>query len=50
MFWWSKYQTVGSLCDTSLVDEKPQTVVKHEGSNHITKFNYHDVEVNDLTN
>ena len=31
-----------------LVDEKPQTVVTHLGSNDITKFNYHDVDVNDL--
>ena len=33
-----------------LVEEKPQTVVIHIGSNDITKFNYHDVEVNDLAN
>ena len=33
-----------------LVDEKPQTVVIHIGSNDITKFNYHDVDVNDLAN
>ena len=33
-----------------LVDEKRQTVVIHIGSNDITKFNYHDVDVNDLAN
>ena len=33
-----------------LVDEKPQTVVLHTGSNDITKFNNHDVEVDDLAN
>ena len=33
-----------------LVDEKPQTVVIHIGSNDITKFNYYDVDVNDLDN
>ena len=33
-----------------LVDEKPQTVVIHIGSNDITKFNYYDVDVNDLAN
>ena len=33
-----------------LVDEKPQTVVIDIGSNYITKFNYHGVEVNDLAN
>ena len=33
-----------------LIDEKPQTVVMHIGSNDITKFNYHDVDVNDLAN
>ena len=33
-----------------LVDEKPQTVVLHTGSNYITKFNNHDVEVDDLVN
>ena len=32
------------------IDEKPQTVVMHIGSNDITKFNYHDVDVNDLAN
>ena len=26
-----------------LVDEKPQTIIIHIGSNDITKFNYHDV-------
>ena len=35
---------------TVLVDEKPQTVVLHTGSNDITKFNNHDVEVDDLAN
>ena len=33
-----------------LVDKKPQTVVAHIGSIDITKFNYHDVDVNDLAN
>ena len=33
-----------------LVDEKPQAAVIHIGSNDITKFNYHDVDVNDLAN
>ena len=33
-----------------LVDEKSQTVVIDIGSNDITKFNYHDVDVNDLAN
>ena len=33
-----------------LVDEKPQTAVIHIGSNDITKFNHHDVDVNDLAN
>ena len=33
-----------------LVDKKPQTVVINIGSNDITKFNYHDVDVNDLAN
>ena len=33
-----------------LVAEKPQTVVINIGSNDITKFNYHDVDVNDLAN
>ena len=33
-----------------LVEEKPQTVIIHIGSNDITKFNYHDVDVNDLAN
>ena len=33
-----------------LVDEKPQTVFIHIGSNDITKFNYHNVDVNDLAN
>ena len=33
-----------------LVDKKPQTVVVHIGSIDITKFNYHDVDVNDLAN
>ena len=33
-----------------LVDEKPQTLIIHIGSNDITKFNYHDVDVNDLAN
>ena len=28
----------------------PQTVVIHIGSNDIAKFNYHDVDVNDLAN
>ena len=31
-----------------LVDGKPQTVVIHIGSNDVTKFNYHDVDLNDL--
>ena len=31
-----------------LADEKPQTIVIHVGSNDIIKFNYHDVDVNDL--
>ena len=31
-----------------LVDEKPQTAVINIGSNDITKFNFHDVDVNDL--
>ena len=29
-----------------LAEEKPQVVVIHIGSNVITKFNYHDVDVN----
>ena len=33
-----------------LVNEKPQTIFIHIGSNDITKFNYHDAEVNDLAN
>ena len=33
-----------------LVNEKPQTVVIYIGSNGITKFNYHDVDVNNLAN
>ena len=33
-----------------LVDEKPQTVVIHKGSNDITNFNYHDINVNYLAN
>ena len=33
-----------------LVDEKPQTVFIDIGSNYITKFNYHGVDVNDLAN
>ena len=33
-----------------LVDEKPQTVVIHIGSNDITKFGCHDTDVNDLAN
>ena len=33
-----------------LVDEKPQTIVINIGSNDITKFNHHDVDVNDLAN
>ena len=33
-----------------LVDEKPQTVAIHKGSNDITKFNYHDINVNYLAN
>ena len=31
-----------------LVDEKPQTVIIHIGSNDITNFNYNDVDLNDL--
>ena len=50
MFQWSKYQTVGSLWIPILVDQKPQTAVIHIGLNDITKFNYHDVYVNDLAN
>ena len=34
----------------ALVDEKPQTVLMHIGSNDITKFNYHDVDVNNFAN
>ena len=34
----------------ALVDEKLQTVVIHIGPNDITKFTYHDVDVNDLAN
>ena len=33
-----------------LVDEKPQTVFTHIRPNDTTKFNYHDVDVNDLAN
>ena len=33
-----------------LVDEKPQTFAIHIGSNDITKFNDHDVDVNYLAN
>ena len=46
--------TNSSLCDTDhyvipiLIDEKPQTIVIHIGSNDIIKFNYHDVVVSDL--
>ena len=50
MFQWSKYQTIGSLWIPVLVDQKPQTAVIHIGLNDITKFNYHDVYVNDLAN
>ena len=32
------------------IDKKPRIVVIHIGSNHITKFNCHDVDVNDLAN
>ena len=34
----------------ALVDEKPQTVLMHIGSNDITKFNYHDVDANNFAN
>ena len=34
----------------ALVDEKPHTVLMHIGSNDITKFNYHDVDVNNFAN
>ena len=33
-----------------LVDKKQQPVDLHIGSNDITKFNYHDIDVNDLVN
>ena len=33
---------------TVLFDEKPQTVVIHIGSNSITTFNYHEVDVSNL--
>ena len=33
-----------------LFDEKPQTVVIHIGSNDISKFNYHNIDVNDVAN
>ena len=33
-----------------LVDEKSQTIVIHIGSNDITKFNYHDIDINLLAN
>ena len=36
------------ICDTSIVNEKPQTAVIHIGSSDITKFNYGDLDVNDL--
>ena len=31
-----------------LFDEKPQTVAIHIGSNDIFKFNYHNIDVNDV--
>ena len=33
-----------------LFDEKPQTVVIHIGSNDISKFNYHNIDVNGVAN
>lgn len=33
-----------------LVDKKQQPVDLHIESNDITKFNYHDIDVNDLVN
>ena len=33
-----------------LFDEKPQTAVIHIGSNDISKFNYHNIDVNDVAN
>ena len=33
-----------------IMRNKPQTVVIHTGSNDIIKFNYHDVDVNNLVN
>ena len=36
------------MCDTSI--SRRETVAIHIGSNHITKLNYHDVDVNDLAN
>ena len=41
-------QITNSYVIPELVDEKPQTVVIHIGSNDITKFKYHNVDVNDL--
>ena len=41
-------QITNSYVIPELVDEKPQTVFIHIGSNDITKFNYHNVDVNDL--
>ena len=43
-------QITNSYVIPELVDEKPQTVFIHIGSNDITKFNYHNVDVNDLAN
>ena len=50
MFQWSKYQTVGSLCDTSISRRETSDRCYTYRINDITKFNYHDVDVNDLAN
>ena len=47
MFQWSKYETDHDVLP-KLVDEKPKTVVIDTGSSNITKFNYHNVDINDL--
>lgn len=33
-----------------MVDEIPDTVVIHKVTSDVTTFNYHDVDINDLTN
>ena len=45
-----QYQTVGSLCDTSISRRETSDRCYTYRINDITKFNYHDVDVNDLAN